>query len=322
MVELIAEMCQNHNGNYEILARMVEKAALAGATHAKIQNIFSSTLTYRPQFEQGLIVDGSIKSIKRPYQAEKERLRDLELSDILVSKFIRLCSDNGLVPMTTCFTRSDIKHIKMQGFQEVKVASYDCASYPLLRELRQHFDRVIVSTGATYDDEIAHASSILQGSTFSFLHCVTIYPTPLEEVHLNRMEWLRKFTPSIGFSDHTLVKRHGCLASKAALASGATLIERHFTILDTDQTKDGPVSITPSHLKELREFSKMSTRDQLEQLDRDYPGWRVMLGRHRRVLSDAELLNRDYYRGRFASPRASADGNCQMIYNWEETPLA
>ena len=75
MVKLIAEFCQNHNGDFNLLAKMVEKASLSGASYGKMQNIFADTITYRPQFEHGLIEDGVIKAIKRPYSDEYKRLK-------------------------------------------------------------------------------------------------------------------------------------------------------------------------------------------------------------------------------------------------------
>ena len=137
------------------------------------------------------------------------------------------------------------------GGDAVKVASYDCASYPLLKDLKAKFKHLFVSTGATYEDEVEKAAQVLTGTSFSFLHCVTIYPTPLNELHLARMQYLRQFTPSVGFSDHTLVERDGIKASVVALHLGADLVERHFTTLPPDKTKDGPVSINPSQLKTL-----------------------------------------------------------------------
>jgi N,N'-diacetyllegionaminate synthase len=191
----------------------------------------------------------------------------------------------------------------------------------LLKELSKKFDEIIVSTGATHDDEVIHAAEILKGTNFSMLHCVTLYPTPLEQMHMARMEWLRTLSPSVGYSDHSLVSDTGLLASKAALALGADIIERHFTLLLASETRDGPVSINKSELKELSNFSKLSGDDKLLKMDEEFPNWRMVIGQKHRKLSDGELLNRDYYRGRFASPREETRMGDRMIYNWEDVPL-
>lgn len=321
MTHIIAEFCQNHNGDMELLARMVEAAAAAGATHGKMQTILTETLAYRPQFEEGLVVDGEVKSIKRPYAPEHQRLKGLELDQADTLRFIDLCRGAGLIPMTTCFVRAHAKDLAAAGFQTVKVASYDCASFPMLRELAGLFSEVVVSTGATYDDEVEHAAAILRGHDFAFLHCVTLYPTPPDQMHLARMDWLRTLAPRVGFSDHTLLARDGLVASKAALARGAEIIERHFTVLGPTETRDGPVSITPAGLSELAEFAALPVEERIARMDAEHPDWTIMQGQQRRLMSDQELLNRDYYRGRFASPRSESRNGTRMIYNWEETPI-
>ena len=321
MTKIIAEFCQNHNGNMSILADMVKKAALAGATHGKIQTIFANTVTYRPQFEEGLEIDGDIRSFKRPYEDEYDRLKKLELSYNEMEIFVDICKQYVIVPTTTCFTRGQVKDILKIGFESIKVASYDCASYQLIRDLKLNFKEIVVSTGATYDDEVIHTSKILNGVDFALLHCVTMYPTPLNEMHLSRMKWLKTLAPIVGFSDHTLVKKNGIIASKAALALGAEIIERHFTILDPEDTKDGPVSINPSQLESIVDFSKLPISDRVKKMNDDHPDWKSMIGIKRRELSNEELLNRDYYRGRFATPRKNSKDGSRMIFNWEETSL-
>ena len=175
------------------------------------------------------------------------------------------------------------------------------------------FKKIFISTGATYDHEIETASEILNGTDFEFLHCVTIYPTPLKELNLSRINFLRKYSSKVGYSDHSHVKDTGIIASKIALAMGASCVERHFTILDDDQTKDGPVSITPIELKKLSDFNALSRYDQMKEINLEMSDWQdIVLGNPKRKLTEEELLNRDYYRGRFASFK---DG--QVIYNWE-----
>lgn len=321
-VSFIAEFCQNHNGDAEILARMIDAAARAGATHGKIQHIYASAVAYRPQFEEGLTVDGKVRAIKRPYRPEVERLSKLELSERECRDFVRRCKDAGLVPMTTCFNRSAAREIRDLGFEEIKVASYDCASFPMLRELKALFPRMIASTGATFDDELHRAAAILEGHDFAFLHCVTIYPTPLADMNLARIALLRRLAPQVGFSDHSLVERDGIWAAKVAVHLGAEIVERHFTILGPTESRDGPVSIRPEHVADLMTFAALPESERAAHLDVGRPDWRSAIGSEVREMTDAELLNRDYYRGRFASRRPESRDGRRMIDNWEETPLA
>ena len=313
MRTIIAELCQNHNGDLSLMKEMVWAAAEAGATYAKVQSMLADDLTYRQRFEDGQRQGERQVTIKRPYQAEYDRLKPMDLSDEAHGIFVEECRKAGIQPLTTIFSRSRIPFVASLGMQAVKVASYDCGSFPMLRELRERFPYLIVSTGATLDEEIEAAASLLAGCRFSFLHAVTIYPTPLDELHLKRMAYLRRFTPSVGLSDHTLVRRDGIKASVAAMSLGADVIERHFTLLAVDQTKDGPVSIRPAELKELVELSKMGETELKDYVAREIPEFPGMLGVEHRPLSDVELLNRDYYRGRFASRLGG-----EWVYNWEE----
>ncbi len=314
---IIVELCQNHKGNRSLMQEMIHAAKESGATYAKAQTIFSSDLVKRQRFEEGVTnADGTTGTIKRPYDPEFARLNPMDLAEEDYAWFVEECNRAGIKPLTTIFSRNRIPAMTKLPWIEVKVASYDCGSHPMISELVNHFSHPFISTGASYDDEIRKTAEIVKasGKTFSFLHCVTIYPTPLDQLHLNRMEWLRQFTPSVGFSDHTLVARDGIKGAMAALAMGADVVERHFTILPSDQTKDGPVSINPALLKELSDFAALSKEERLAYVKANIPEFEQMLGQPTRELSAAELLNRDYYRGRFAHKRE--DG--KVLWNWSD----
>jgi N,N'-diacetyllegionaminate synthase len=318
MARVVAELCQNHLGDRAILGDLIHAAAEAGADYAKVQTIRVRELTCRARFEEGLVEDGVVRCIRRPYQAEHDRLRPLELSPETEVWFREECARARIRPLTSVFTCAAVADVLAAGFDEVKVPSYDCASLPLLRRLVGEFRHVYVSTGATEDDEIAAAAGVLSGQSFSFLHCVTIYPTPLAAMNLRRIDWLRRFTPSVGFSDHSLFARDGLSASLCALALGADVIERHFTILPAERTKDGPVSVTPEALADLCRWAKAPRADVERHVRETVPQDEeaAMLGVPTHALSPEELLNRDYYRGRFAS-RVGDD----FVYNWEDKAL-
>ena len=313
---IIAEFCQNHTGDREVLSDMIWAAAEAGATFAKIQSMLADDLTNRERFESGAWEGERQVTIKRPYQPEYDRLKPMDMSDEDHVWFAEECQQAGIKPLTTIFSRSRIPFIASLGWEAVKIASYDCASIPMLKELKDNFEHLFISTGATYDAEIQQAADLLQGTSFSFLHAVTIYPTPLNEFHLARMKHLRQFTDSVGLSDHSLVARDGIKASLVALSLGANVIERHFTVLAGDATKDGPVSINPKQLKQLVDFSLLPAEIQSEIVRLEIPEYEQTLGDSTRDLSPTEELNRDYYRGRFASRVGK-----EMVYNWEDKPV-
>ena len=315
---LIAECCQNHNGSRELLKRMIHEAAAAGADYVKIQALNSTEVTHRPRFDEGVTApDGTQLSIKRPYADEVARLANLDLTPDDEAWFVDECRRAGASPLITVFTRGAVPRLAEMGFDAVKIASYDCASLPLLRDVKQFWKRIFVSTGATYDHEIAAAAIELSDIDATFLHCVTIYPTPLDGLHLRRMNWLRRFSAEVGYSDHTKVAETDLWASKTAFALGAAVVERHFTVLDPAETRDGPVSVNPSQLAELRRFADLERPDQMTILGKEFPDWEQTLGSARRDLSPQELLNRDYYAGRVATKTAGRD-----LFNWEDLDLA
>ena len=322
MAKLIAEVCQNHKGDRQVLRDMIHRAADAGADIVKGQIIFSEDLVPRDRFENGVVESNGVrKAIQRPFEPERTRLASLDLGEDDYPFFIDEAHRAGVVPMMTVFARKRIPFAASLPWKEklVKVASYDCASFPMLRDLAGSFDRLIVSTGATLDDEVAKASEILKasGKPYAMLHCVTSYPNTLPMSNLARMEWLRQFAPEVGWSDHTLVARDGIKAAKVALALGADYVERHFTILEADATKDGPVSINPDHVRELADFAKRPREERMALVEKEIPDWRVMLGLPTRDMTHTEMLNRDYYRGRFAS-----NVNGAWVENWDERSFA
>src|SRR3989344_104560 len=321
MTKIIVEICQNHNGDKNLLRELIYAAKENGADIVKGQIIFSEDLSPRKRFDEGLVEDNGVrKTIQRPYAAELARMKTLDLAEDDYCFFVEEAQKAGIDPMLTIFSRRRIPLAASLPWKNklVKVASYDCGSHPMINDLADDFDTLLVSTGASFNEEIERTAEIIKSKSkkFAFLHCVTSYPNTLSMAHLARMEWLRQFSPLVGWSDHTLVARDGIKAAKVAVMLGADYIERHFTVLLADQTKDGPISITPALLKELSDFRNLSKEEQREIVEKTIPEWRIMLGSAERDLTHAEMLNRDYYRGRFASFI-----NGQWIYNWEDKPI-
>jgi sialic acid synthase SpsE len=185
----------------------------------------------------------------------------------------------------------------------------------MIEELSKNFKNIIVSTGASYDDEIQKTALILKKNNvnFSFLHCVTVYPTPINLINLNRISYLKKFTNNVGFSDHSLAdKKNNNLAIYLAIYFGAKIIERHVRFYDIDKTKDGKVSILPEDIFDIKEFCKLSKKNQIKFLKSKKINLEKIKGDSKRNLTHIELLNRNYYRGRFATIKKK-----RTIFNWE-----
>jgi sialic acid synthase SpsE len=316
---LIAECCQNHLGDPEILKKMVAEGAKNGATHLKIQGLYHDELNFREQFEEQRSAEHQA-SIIRPFAAEVSRLKPLSLSLETEIEFVRECKSLGVTPMITVFTHSGLNRAVTAGFRSFKIASYDCSSLALISRILPVCDELVISTGATSWDEIARtanyvAENKLDKTRIVFLHAVTEYPTDITSVRLLRMTALKQFGFEVGYSDHTAPGSTELKAAALAIKLGAKAIERHFTVLGVDATKDGPVSVNPNQLSIIaRMFSS------LEILDENMPDAQLCKLMMAPLLSldpsDLEIKNREYYRGRVVSTI-----NGVKINSWEDWPL-
>ena len=317
----IAELCQNHLGKEKYVDKMLERCAISGADIVKLQFIYSRNLSFRSQFENGLSNGKKILDIRRPYQAEFNRLKKLELPMSFYKKFIKRCKYFGVRPMITCFAREDLVKIQDLGFKNIKVASYDCGSFPMIREICKKFKNIFISTGATFDDEIKKTKLICQKFKVNpvFLHCVTIYPTLQKDFNLKRISFLKSLTKNVGYSDHSpATNNKKNFASMAAIYFGARYIERHITILEPNMTKDGIVSIKPEDIKKIKYFAQLEKSEMKRYLSENFNvDFKQIAGKQKRKLSDTELLNRNYYRGRFCS-KIITNGQIRDLFNWEE----
>ena len=231
--QLIAEIGANHAGNMELAISMIEAAASSGAQWVKFQSWRADALQ-----------EGAAHPSYEWYQ-------QAQLSDEDHRRLIRACEANNVQFLTTCFDRGRVPFLASLGLSTIKVASPDLASRTMIKELRASFDHLIISTGMSYDEEIEATGTMLEGTSFTFMHCVSLYPTPLEKVNMARMDWLRKFTPSVGFSDHTL----GVEAPMLAIARGAAFVEKHFTLSRYLPGKDQAVSCEPHELRQIADYA-------------------------------------------------------------------
>ncbi|MFA5022540.1 MAG: N-acetylneuraminate synthase family protein [Patescibacteria group bacterium] len=303
MPKIIAEICQNFKGDKKILKEMIYQAKEAGADIAKVQSYLASELTLRPEFESD-----NPSGIVRPYQQEYDRLKPADLNDEDMAWFVSECKKVGIEPMTAIFTRARIPYLATLDWPAVKVIRFDCCSLPLIRELKERFKHLYISTDVTCDQDLGKTAELLKDSSFTFLHCIS----PTAPWNMARLDWLKQFTPSIGFSDHTIVAKDGILASVTALALGADVIERHFTILDPNETKDGPFSVNPKELKDLVEFAKKPKEELLEYAKKNVSDWQKVMGVPTWTPTQDELNTKAYFAGRFASKVGD-----KWIYNWQ-----
>lgn len=319
-VNLIAELCQNHNGDFSIVEEMIHAAKENGADYVKIQSMRSKDLNYRERFEKGLIEGGFNKYIKRPFKKEFQRLKKLDLTPEEHFKFLEICQKYKIKPMTTIFTRNRINLIKKMNLEYLKISSFDCSSYALIKDIVAKVkSNMIVSTGGAFDREIINTVNILKAikRKFTLLHCISIYPTTPEVASMLRIKFLKSLSNSVGFSDHSNPDLYSYDLSALSTTLGATWIERHFTIFKKNVTKDGVVSVNPSQLKDLRKAINLPNSQILNYLRKKYNKLQFakILGTPNRELTNEELLNRDYYQGRFISKTKSG----KIVYNWDKS---
>jgi N,N'-diacetyllegionaminate synthase len=319
---IIAELCQNHNGDVDLLENMIQLAKDSGATYAKIQGLYSDELVFRKEFETTSSEDANNLFFHRPFEREQERLRGLDLTQETESWFVEKCFKSEIIPMITVFSHAGVNRAFNAGFKSIKIASYDCSSLSLIRRCAEFAEELVISTGATYWDEITQTSNFLRTIqdkvAITLMHATTLYPTPLESVNMKKLLLLKSLGFNIGFSDHTNIDATDLLASKTALVLGASLIERHFTALEKKETRDGVVSLNPSELQRLsdiidlyRHFDKHKEFDESTMKEIS-----SLLSQELETdLSPEEIRNRNYYRGRVAS----FSGN-QQVFAWEAWP--
>lgn len=276
-MRLIAELCQNHNGSKEILEQMV-KAASESCEIVKIQTILADTLTKREEYEDF-----------RPYDAEYKRLKGLELSEEDEKFFIEVCRKYGVEPMTTLFSRDQINRFNRLKYKKLKISGYSMHTFDYGEALKDiNFDELFFSTSSMTWVEIQKTVRTLKkmGIKFTMLQCTCIYPTSIDKAMLQNINFYKEALDldTIGFSDHSNPHEDGLLIPKLAIFSGIDVLERHFTVLDKDETRDGKVSITPEMAKELKEFSQKQKLLQYLELNE---------------FNDIQCFNHEYYRGRF-----------------------
>ena len=245
---IIAEAGVNHNGSIETAGQLIETAAEAGADLVKFQT-----------FSADRLVTGSAS--KADYQLETtstsesqhEMIRKLELSREMHEELIAHCKKCGVGFFSTGFDPQSVDLLAELGLDRFKIPSGEITNLPYLRHIGQYGKPVILSTGMARLGEIEAALEVLEASgtpreRVTVLHCNTEYPTPMADVNLKAMLAIRDaLGVQVGYSDHTL----GIEVPIAAVAMGATVIEKHFTL---DRNLPGPdhrASLEPDELKAM-----------------------------------------------------------------------
>lgn len=247
-VIIIAEAGVNHNGSYELAIKMVDEAKRAGADYVKFQTAKPELVisTFAPKAEYQKVTTGAAES-----QLEMCKAIHLPLTDYKPLK--EYCDKVGIGFMSTPFDLVSIDVLESLDMDYYKIPSGEITNLPYLRKIASKHRLVILSTGMCEVEEVEAALQVLeQGgvkrSDIIVLHCNTEYPTPMADVNLRAMDDLRRsLGVEVGYSDHT----KGIEVPIAAVALGATVIEKHFTLDKTMEGPDHKASLEPDELKAM-----------------------------------------------------------------------
>lgn len=276
-MRIIAELCQNHNGDLQLLEKMI-KSASESCDIIKIQTILADSLTKRDEYEEF-----------RPYEAEYKRLKNLELSEEDEKFFIDKCREYNVEPMTTLFSKKQIDRFNRLGYRKLKLSGYSIPAFDYGKGLKDvKFDELFLSTSSLTFSELRRTKINLDrmGIKYTILQCTCKYPTQFKDAQLHNIPFLKSIMKldSIGYSDHSNPWEDGLKIPKIAIFNGADVLERHFTILDQHETRDGKVSINAAMAKELKAFSLSVPFQQYLELNE---------------FDDEQKFNHKFYRGRF-----------------------
>lgn len=245
---IIAEAGVNHNGQLVLAKKLIDAAVEAGVDYVKFQtfnaNLLVSKSAQKAEYQ---------KNNTQNDESQHEMLKKLELSWEDHVELIEYCKVKSIRFFSTAFDLESLDVLSKLGFNLFKIPSGEITNLPYLKKVAHLANEVILSTGMCSMEEIGEAIQVLNDGGIALgdicvLHCNTEYPTPMKDVNLLAMNEIgRKFQVQVGYSDHTL----GIEIPIAAVALGARMIEKHFTL---DRNMEGPdhqASLEPDELKAM-----------------------------------------------------------------------
>ena len=273
---IIAEAGVNHNGDFELAKKLIDKAVEGGADIVKFQTCKAENVIsrYADKAEYQKVTTGEADS-------QLEMVRKLMLTYEEYGKLKEYCDEKGIEFLSTAFDLPSVDYLHSIGMRRWKIPSGEITNLPLLIKIAKLHEPIIMSTGMSELSEVADAVKVLKDNgaqDITLLHCTTEYPAPYEDVNLKAMDTMREaFGLPVGYSDHT----KGLEIPVAAVAMGACVIEKHFTL---DRNMEGPdhkASIEPDELK--------SMVDQIRHVE-------VAIGNGEKKVSASEQKNQDIAR--------------------------
>ncbi|MDG6773362.1 N-acetylneuraminate synthase [Thiomicrorhabdus sp. ZW0627] len=289
-VFIIAEAGVNHNGSFEMAKQLVDAAVDAGADAVKFQTFKTENLVTETAEQADYQTENT--GVK---ESQFAMLKRLELSEQAHLELFDYCREKGIEFMSTAFDDDSIDFLHELGMKRWKIPSGELLSIPYLRKIAAFDQTTILSTGMGNLDEVGLAiKTLIQAglskSNLTVLHANTAYPTPYEDVNLRAMQTLaERFEVSAGLSDHSL----GIEVPIAAVALGANVIEKHFTLDKSLPGPDHKASLEPQELKAMVQGIR-----HIE----------VALGTGEKIASSSEQANKSVARKRIVASCRIAEG--------------
>jgi N-acetylneuraminate synthase len=248
-VIIIAEAGVNHNGNIDKAFELIDAAVAAGVDYVKFQTFKAENLVSKNAKKAAY----QIQNTQDGSDSQLEMLQKLELSHAQHEELINYCIERNIKFFSTAFDLQSLAYLAEIGLKLVKIPSGEITNLPYLKKAASLFEEVIISTGMCMMSEIKDALTVflkagISKDKITILHCNTEYPTPMKDVNLRAMLSIgNEFGVKVGYSDHTL----GIEVPIAAVALGATIIEKHFTLDKNLPGPDHAASLEPRELIEM-----------------------------------------------------------------------
>lgn len=285
---IVAEIGANHNGDMELCRRLIDAAKDCGVDAVKFQSWSRASLISKAEYERNTKYGNG-----NGQPTLEESVRKYQLTPDQHQEVAAYCQKLKLVFFSSVFSRKEVDLLESLAVPAYKVASMDINHLPLLQYLAETRKPLIVSTGLATLGEIERALAVLQrngSGPVALLHCVSIYPSPPEMVNLENISTLRRaFNVQVGYSDHSL----GTAIPLAAVALGATIVEKHFTLDKTLPGWDHAISADPAEMQYLVKEARHVQQ---------------ALGSAVRTINEAQLEKRKAFRRRLVVTRELKKG--------------